>query len=936
MLRSLLYDLSSLKLTPDSPSARLEPSIATRIAALPPDDRVKLASRVVSDADDNELVFNSANHTIAIKSIVDSIESLLELPNGSLMRAYDGEFNLFETAALVKVAQSSAVDPSVRHLIINEQSQSEQRFIARLTVESQQTAATKTGVRPGEATLSAPDPTADEPNRRAIPTAIARNIMRYASKSTRIALTRASPAFASLVLTDFAIEPLYRQDDYSVFWRRYLGSWNIITTPVHELSRALQTELMSIVSRLANTTESHLKQTLRVEFDTLSSQQRQDTEQPSVDEYVAAHLPGAKQSLDERVKRARAALKFLNRRFPLGDEQLHPVTAFRTSFEVRKAALTTRAITSILTHPRVKTELFQHTALHHLQSDQFTRLLSAETITRDNIYRPLNHFSFLPPVRTDDRFVANFGAYRQLAFIANAIGVNRVTYASQYTQDQVAFVDTTANAEFWGPAFQTVGRPSGAVLPSLSGRYFVYARDLPAGTLGWDAGANMAQPHTNVVPLALGDTPWLKKWVAAQSQANASHDVVSLIDSHNTLGLSQPILLAERLFDESGMTRMRITAYILLKEVWTTNANYKNALSQAEAALVDQSTVCMTTYQLLQDIQTRIAATPNDQFVPIALRNEYAGTLVELRQQINKFYDIVDNFPRTPIVIVAANVIETPPLIEAYQLPRSFSELQVLDSQLPARQRFVLTRSLVRADVALMAGVEQFVSTIPALVSSSAASSPMFNEYLRRLQQPATADEAQLIAVDVLQEDKYDAWSLRYFHDALRSDEYSDAMAMDILNSIQSRLTQAFGQADEWVAADPTGEKYTLVDFYLLRRIIIHCAIRRAWFDSREETRFLRESAITPRINSFRQQLTQCVRVSNTWFDRALEPGFLAVARSREHYESVLRVLQENQSSMKEPFGPYQPLRQRRSDDDDSDDNDEETQPRRTRRRTNK
>lgn len=696
--------------------------------------------------------------------VLATIERELGVTGRDVLKVFDGTFSLYETAVLLKLAESDDLTAIV--------SPKAQEFVKK--IQNEMTVTIRTGVRP------------DQTSPLVTNAFIANAVFGLLNIEDQAAMRFVANRFVNLRTDD--------QFEHSVSAFTKIISFFTVQrdNPEHQkfiakhwsVFQSLQTHLYDIVLECE-------------EYTVVDSFADVDPE---------SKTPGedATRNFNEHVTAAEKARKALNL-FGIPEDFSGTMEEFQEMLGTRQNNVFIRVMKSIAVHPNFVDNLLSNTIYGLHQAKQFTRLLDAETILNENIYRPQNLTAHLP---SPDRPQSGLQLLERFAELYG-IAERRAS-----TDSDAFFVPTSATFRQLTSMSQINSRGDTLKVPSLRGRYYVFARDLPndVDTRNYWNVTDHEQPRLSATTFYTG-TPWDSKWAKQQYENDeSSQDIFHPLDAVDSAkNLTQPIARCQLVYDKTnGMRRLRLEMYVysnLLLSRPTERAAYlaaERAITGLMTQVLDEENAVVRLAQQIQDI-------PVGQKVPNDLFQQHKEAVTVLKTSITKAYAIMNEMRASTPTIYAVKVFETPPVFGFVKPPTTHEELTQYVARATARQKFYLTRALVRADHAILVGLEQFVSTIPVLVNKTIDGVVPLS-----VGRPVN-DETATLARDV------DGYKIPLFKTILFDEQ--NELADNLMRSTWQRFQEVFGTVSNWIDTDPG--KFTSLEYQLLLRIVCDIVMRR-------------------------------------------------------------------------------------------------------------
>ena len=695
--------------------------------------------------------------------VLATIERELGLNGRDVLNVFDGTFNLYETAVLLKLAESDDLTAIV--------SPKAQEFVKK--IQSEMTLTIRTEVRPEQTSPLVTN------------AFIANAVFGLLNLEDQAAMRFVANRFVNLRTDD--------QFEHSVAaFTKILVFFQVKGHPDAQkfmlkhgrVFESLQTHLYGIVLECEKYTLADALATV-------------DPESKTPDE-------DARRDFDEHVDAAEKARKALNL-FGIPQKFSGTLEEFQEILGLRSNNVFVRVMKSIAVHPNFVDNLLSNTIYGLHRAKQFTRLLDAETILNENIYRPQNLVAHLASPNKPQSSIQLLERFAELYGIAER----------RASTDSDSFVVPTS-ATFRQSNNMTQINSLGDTLkiPSLRGRYYVFARDLPndVDTRNyWDV-IDHEQPRLSATTFYTG-TPWDSKWVKQQYENDtASHDIFHPLDTVDSAkNIAQPIARCQLVRDKTnGMRRLRLEMYIYSHNIFV-RPTERVAYTNSEKAVNELMTKVLNEEDMVVRLAQQIQGIPAGQKVPNDLFQQHKEAVTVLKTSITKAYAMINEMRVTTPTIYAVKVFETPPVFGLVKPPTTHEELTQYVARATARQQFYLTRALVRADHAILVGLEQFVSTIPVLVNKTIDGvTPL---YVGRL----VTEETSTLLRDV------DAYKIPFFKKILFEEQ--NELAVNLMRSTWQRFQEVFGTQSDWIGTDPS--KFTSLEYQLLLRIVCDIVMRR-------------------------------------------------------------------------------------------------------------
>ena len=873
-----------------------------------------------------------------LPKVVESVASNLGLDVNDILQVYDGTLSLYETAVLMTIAEI-ANKPEMTETIRGF-SERAKAVIARTTLKPLENTV-KNAIRPQQTVLFVTD------------TFIARAVFNYLPTESQAAFLLVSQRLSSLPIyltnqdriNKMLLEwPMmfrfFKNDNYNASPPEAPPATTLVldTTPlvgatasdaarvsatnaIATVTNAMAVDALAIANSkpkkvalseqyasMPKTCDFRLSERLQVELNRIIVKCENLTR---TDATKLAEAQGiAINTLMDRAKRAassaREALSLLNNRFPLETkEQQYEEMQFASSFLVRKMTLLKRAFKSIASHPSTQ-KLLRHTVFNLHRANEFTKLMDAKTIVDDGVYRPQNLFNYLPT----EAFAGASNMFMGSIVDELAVQQGMARYEIPNGVPR-SFLENT-KVEFLLPQFPRGKNKSGQTIcePVLRGPYYVYARDLPKGDDVYNID-DYRQPG-----LLFGfknGSPFNRTWALKQTLPQQNHNTFTMLDN-NSMAFCKPIIRCERIVDrEAQTTKLRVEMYIVSQQIGEEFQTYKKKLTDLAEDVREQNRITNTLQSQIENSDVGGNVTPT-------LTRQYEQQLVVFRNTIAKYNAAVDDMPSFPLVIYAAKVYETPPLLVYINVPKTYDELTNYITTSSKKTGLILTRSLSMADYQIMCGLEEFVSTVNN-VSADVRSldTPMAEHYQKlativsrqggngRLS-PAVIDEVIEI-MDSSPNDLFSLWTTKIYREVLNHGHelFGWATIPQLISyEATTNFSKLIGLDNEWVGAD--SRKFSKVDYYLFLRLMLNHAFRRAAIDT--DPKWLPESQIkfdlnTPGGVEMEQLRNVYVDLSNVEISNTLEPTFFDVARDRRSREIIMDALDTNPlwPPLKKPFG---------------------------------
>lgn len=695
--------------------------------------------------------------------VLATIERELGLNGRDVLNVFDGTFNLYETAVLLKLAESDDLTAIV--------SPKAQEFVKK--IQSEMTLTIRTEVRPEQTSPLVTN------------AFIANAVFGLLNLEDQAAMRFVANRFVNLRTDD--------QFEHSVAaFTKILVFFQVKGHPDAQkfmlkhgrVFESLQTHLYGIVLECEKYTLADALATVDPESKTSEEDARRD--------------------FDEHIKAAEKARKALSL-FGIPQKFSGTLEEFQEILGLRSNNVFIRLIKSIAVHPNFVDNLLSNTIYGLHRAKQFTRLMDAETILNENIYRPQNLVAHLASPNKPQSSIQLLERFAELYGIAER----------RASTDSDSFVVPTS-ATFRQSNNMTQINSLGDTLkiPSLRGRYYVFARDLPndVDTRNyWDV-TDHEQPRLSATTFYTG-TPWDSKWVKQQYENDtASQDIFHPLDTVDSAkSISQPIARCQLVRDKTnGMRRLRLEMYIYSHNIFV-RPTERIAYAKTEKAFNELMTKVLNEEDMVVRLAQQIQGIPAGQKVPNDLFQKHKEAVAVLKTSITKAYAMINEMRVTTPTIYAVKVFETPPVFGLVKPPTTHEELTQYVARATARQQFYLTRALVRADHAILVGLEQFVSTIPVLVNKTIDGiTPL---YVGRL----VTEETSTLLRDV------DAYKIPFFKKILFEEQ--NELAVNLMRSTWQRFQEVFGTQSDWIGTDPS--KFTSLEYQLLLRIVCDIVMRR-------------------------------------------------------------------------------------------------------------
>lgn len=590
--------------------------------------------------------------------------------------------------------------------------------------------------------------------------------------------------------------------------------------------RRMQAQLADATSRAETESDDRAKASHKQTVATLAAELKPF--EVAIDEFVKADL-----TLETGL--IRASLALLTVRPKLGADSVLTRRVFASTFDKRTIDLKQRIFGHIANHPRVKARLLRPGLASLVADVKDLRLMEAESIMRDRIYRPQNIYAKLNNDLTnvgDETILTVFDTCKRF-------GIDR-TNAGAAVRGALAFTSTEIPAY----AYRTTARPLGVIEPALVGRYYVYANDLPSpnpyegrvGDVGIDRVAHPllfdTQPNETGTPFAY--SPSSHRSLDQLLNRGKAPTWLPLDDNSATsptTAVASPVALVERVLNEDGLPSLRVECYVVAAQYEPVTEDVQKLQRENRKKTIELVGKVNAAETQAIRAQNEIMELPLEVPVPNELLELQRAATIATRAACIEFLDFYDSIPPVLVPIVAAVVWQTPPIANEFsRLPESIDDLWTLMNMLAStRYAFQLTRAVTRADYALFVGIEQFLSATPVIYSKAYGDNPQFGEYRRSLerQQPPP-----LVALLASFDRADEVWQTALYTQALKRDTN---MALYVVAKLEERFIEVFGTLDEWMAAvvdtrTPAG-KYSELEYLVLRFMVMTAAFMRLSHD---------------------------------------------------------------------------------------------------------
>lgn len=651
----------------------------------------------------------------------------------------------------------------------------------------------------------------------------------------------------------------------------------------------------------------------------------------------------------------RTSLALLTVRPKLGPESTLTASVFGSTFDKRRIDFSQRVFGHIAAHPRVKSALLRPGIASFVNDANSIRLMDAETIMRDGVYRPKNIYAKLDTSTFDlDNDVV------MMAFdIARRYGVERDSPPATSRSAAAFSYDISNMTELLQ---QTSGRPAGAAEPVLVGRYYVYSNDLPSPnpylvTAGDKGVGDVTEPLIFGIPSDESDGPFRFRPEQSSSVSRMRHRGLGHVwltldddpsDSNRSAApVSQPVALIDRVINPDGTVSLRVECYLVSTKPVPLTTSEQSAQASSRAELQDLVRKVIIADSTATRVQNDLLELALDAPVPDDILQRQREAAIAVRTASIAFIDAYDRLPTTRLPIVAAVVWQTPPIYtDISRLAGSFQEIvELMNLMAPTRNAFRLTRAITRADVALFIGIEQLLSSTAVIYSKLPADNPPFHAYLTRLTQTTTFEHNEGLAAFNRADD---ASSSGLYSQALLATQTdgNNAIAPFVIARLEEQFVNQIGTLVDWTSATldtrtPAG-KYTEVEYLVLKYMFMSAAFLRvcsnqtiAYVDDFSNNEENWPDAFRHALRAIGNRITDLVNAT-------LEPIFTAVtndASRRAVIEAALSVF--HLGDFANPFSEFQPLKRitppsppsdsdddvddkpkrARTNDDDNDDN---------------
>lgn len=937
--RTFVFDLEQLrqenwKLSVDNPAVAIPGDIGAKLAT----SWTQLDQKQILDLFASDAAYFPAR-VFYLPKVVESVASNLGLDVDDILQVYDGSLSLYETAVLMTIAEI-ANKPEMTEAIRGF-SERAKAVIARTKLKPLENTV-KNAIRPQQTVLFVTD------------TFIARAVFNYLPTESQAAFLLVSQRLSTLPIqltnqdqiNKMLLEwPLmfrfFKNDNYNdsqptTVEPPTVASLVLDTAPIANASasdaataaaskaiatvtNAMAVDALTIANSkpkkgvlseqylsLPEKSDFRMSERLQVELNRIIVKCENLTRTDATK--LAAAQGIAINALMDRAKRAasraREALSLLNKRFPLEtkDQQYYEMQ-FASSFLVRKMTLLKRAFKSIASHPGTQ-KLLRHTVFSLHRASEFTKLMDAKTIVDDGVYRPQNLFNYLPT----EAFAgaANMFMGSIVDELAVQQGMPRYVIPDGVPR---SFLEET-KIEFILPQFPRGKNKRGQTIcePVLRGPYYVYARDLPKGDDVYDVDDYRQQG------LWFGfknGSPFNTTWALNQNLPQKYHNTFLMLDA-NSMAFCKPIIRCERVVDrEAQTTKLRVEMYIVSQQIGEEFDAYKKKLATLAEDVREQNRITNTLQSQIED-----SAVGGDVFPP--LTQQYEEQLGVFRNAIAKYNAAVEDMPSFPLVIYAAKVYETPPLLVYVNVPKTYNELANYIATSSKRTGLILTRSLSMADYHIMCGLEEFVSTLNNVSADVRSLDTPMAEYYLKLDRLLQEEGGGGLSDEIVEElaeirdnvgEPFPLWSTNIYTEALNHGHglFGWATIPQLINyEATTNFARLIGLDSEWIGVD--SRKFSKVDYFLFFRLMLNHAFRRAAIDT--SPKWLPESQIkfdldTPGGVEMQQLRNVYVDLSSVEISDTLEPTFFDVAQDQQSRDIVMDALDSNPlwPPLKKPFG---------------------------------
>lgn len=931
MAAELIYELQSLddasRLTAERQAVVLPSPLAARMKTAFRDMIEQDRANVLKTLSTTERVGYFEPNVVYSIDAMETVEKETGLATSEVLSAFDGTFDLYETAALLILAKARE-DESVRETI-DQMTDEAKRFIARISAAPSVVVQTK--VRPLAAVWRMYDPA---PPPIEVPTEVAKALYRLASPTEKTTLAMVSRGFASLIKIEPVEEYSIRNEQAFPALFYYFKKTLLASDSVYKRSQTLHAALLKVVSLPVS-----------VEYERKKALARSLVDKGTVDSMDAA-FQAVDKMIDDAATKGREALALLNRRAPLGSSELINERQQRNMFLNREVDLMQRVFGNIAAHPTVHQALLRPGIFALVDDPTQIRIMDGETIKREHIdivdgkqvrrkpiYVPQNLYAMLEnsaPLESDPTIES----------IARFVGLQR----SRTTVDIASRSFQTSEKPV-----QIVQRADGSIgaypaVPDLIGRYYVYQRDLPEQRSDPDPMAVREHPQMMFLSshnLGVWTMKFVRTLVATSTTSKYTYLPAFSTDSEisDVDQTFEPIIVCQQRVDTAtGLPYFRVESYIVANAETRVTDTRKSEIARAKASLMEKKIDLKKAYATMTLIQEEIENSdptepePNDLSTLRAAL--YANAVKRLRDSLTAYYDEYESLPAEKWSIVAAEVWETPPLTRLTAVPSNLSEIRALvDNLAPTRSAFRLTRAIVRVDAAIQTGIEQFVTQIPALFSLSANSllytyweqlrAGISRTYFARAATERGITEGEIPpAIDTTLTS--DAWNRPQYKQTLtlRTDDLGEKYGRAIVENIRDTFVRQFGTVEQWIARHSTsnyGSRYGELEYRVLELKVLGSAFYRAAIASKKTTFFDDSSLNELNVESFhvdgygvaygvipmREALTQTRDAIVRLFGETLEPAFTRVAADPSARAKILAALNTGFGGtfVADPFG---------------------------------